>query len=441
MCFVDLNQEFATRVKNVLEPLYDLLGSLVEQYMDFHRNPELSGAEVRTADRVVDELRRAGYDVVDGIGGYGVVGILRNGDGPVVMLRADMDGLPVAEETRLPYASTRTATDETGSSVPVSHACGHDAHLTCLLGSATLLANARHDWSGTLLVLAQPAEESANGAVAMLRDGVYERAGTPDVALAQHAVPLPAGAIGHREGPIMAASAVVHVTIFGTGGHSSVPHAGTDPVVIAAHVITRLQTIVSREIDPNEFAVVSVGTVQAAGRPNIIPDRVELGISVRSYGDEVQDHLIEAIRRIVYAEVDAADGDRKPEIVVAESVPVNSNSPAHSRLVRASHERFFGDGRVVDAPRLAAGEDFPYFGVAGSGTYYDGSAVPTVYWLLGSTDLDVWQAAPGDTPEAKLTSLPINHSPNYAPAPRPTIQMGVQALVAGALAFLQNPEP
>lgn len=426
------------RAATVLTPLAERFPELEACYLDFHRHPELSGHEVRTSALAAGRLADIGYEVTSGVGGHGVVGILRNGDGPVVLLRADMDALPVEEKTGLSYASTATASDGAGNAVAVSHACGHDAHLSCLLGAADLLASARPAWRGCLVVVAQPAEESGRGAEAMLRDGLYTRFPKPDVALAQHVVPLPVGILAHREGPMMAASTVLKVTIFGRGGHGSVPHTTVDPVVIAGHVITRLQTIVAREIDPADFAVVTVGTVRAGTRANVVPDHAELGISVRAYTEEVQSHLIRAVERVVLAEAVAAGAPSKPIVSVAERVPVNDNSVSHTRTVEAAHRAVFGLDRVVAAPPLPASEDFPYFGAAGAGALYAGPAVPTVYWLVGSTAIDVWQGAPGDTPKAKLAHLPINHSPLFAPDPGPTLRTGVTALVAAALAFLPS---
>ncbi|GAA3310368.1 amidohydrolase [Streptomyces cinereospinus] len=429
----------AERAKDVLAPLHaGLLDEAESLYLDLHRHPELSHQEERTAALAADRLEKAGFDVVTGIGGHGVAGVLRNGDGPTVMLRADMDALPVQESTGLPYASERRAHDDEGEEVPVSHACGHDAHTSSMLTAAALLARARHAWRGTLLAVAQPAEETGDGAQAMLDDGLYSRVGKPDVALAQHVVPLPVGIVGHRSGPMMAASAVVKVRIFGRGAHSSAPQAAIDPVVIAAHVITRLQTIVARETDPASCAVVSVGTLHAGTKPNIIPETAELGISVRCYDDALQEQLLTAIKRIVAAEAAASGAPRPPEVEVTEGVPVNHNSPESTSTVRAAHEACFG-GRVIEMPLLAASEDFPYFGAAGAGTHYDGTAVPTVYWVVGSTSMEAWQSAPGETPQEKVKNLPTNHSPLFAPDPRPTLLTASEAMVTAALSHLAAP--
>ncbi|MFI1166971.1 amidohydrolase [Streptomyces sp. NPDC020801] len=429
----------AERAKDVLAPLHaGFLDKAESLYLDLHRHPELSHQEERTAALAAEHLEKGGFDVVTGIGGHGVAGVLRNGEGPTVMLRADMDALPVRENTGLPYASERRALNSEGEEVPVSHACGHDAHMSSMLTAAVLLARARHTWRGTVLAVAQPAEETGDGAQAMLQDGLYSRILKPDVVLAQHVVPLPIGIIGHRSGPMMAAAAVVKVKIFGRGGHSSAPQAAIDPVVIAAHVITRLQTIVARETDPASCAVVSVGTLHAGTKANIIPETAELGISVRCYDDALQDHLIDAIKRIVEAEAAASNAPRPPEVEVIEGVPVNANSPAHTSTVRAAHESCFGEDRVIEMPLLAASEDFSYFGTAGAGVHYDGTAVPTVYWVVGSTSIEAWQAAPGATAQEKVRHLPTNHSPQFAPDPRPTLLTASEAMVTAALSYLAD---
>ncbi|MFG3284539.1 amidohydrolase [Streptomyces sp. NPDC048111] len=432
--------ELVGRARTVLAPLgAGYLDEIEAIYTDLHRNPELSGQEERTAAVAADHLEKAGFEVVTGIGGHGVAGVLRNGEGPVVMLRADMDALPVREATGLAYASDRRAVDDDGEEVPVAHACGHDAHLSSLLAAATLLAGSRQSWSGTVLAVAQPAEETGAGAPAMLDAGLYRDVVKPDIALAQHVVPLPVGIVGHRVGPMMAASAVVRVRIHGRGGHSSAPQATIDPVVIAAHVVTRLQTIVARETDPAACAVVSVGSIHAGTKANVIPETAELGISVRCYDTALQGGLLEAVHRIVTAEAAAAGAPREPEIEVVEGVPVNDNSPADTERVRATHQAYFNDGCVVEMPLLAASEDFPYFGAAGAGAHYEGDPVPTVYWVVGSASFDAWLSAPGDTPQEKVKHLPVNHSPQFAPDPRPTLLTASEALVTAALTHLASP--
>ncbi|CAM3682973.1 hypothetical protein GCM10009799_42660 [Nocardiopsis rhodophaea] len=405
-------------------------------YVDLHKNPELSHAEYRTANSVAEWLTRSGFEVHTGIGGTGVIGLLRNGDGPTVMLRADMDALPMEEKTGLPYASTARGTDADGNEVPVMHACGHDAHTACLVGAADLLAEARDHWRGTLMVVAQPAEETIDGAAAMVADGLYPRFGRPDVVLGQHIGPQPAGMVTHREGVLMAASEAIGVRVFGTGGHASRPDAAVDPVVLAANIITRLQTVVAREISPSEMAVVTVGMVRAGTKCNIIPDEAYLEINTRALNGAVADRLRAAIERIVRAEAMASGAPREPEITVMQAAGVTANDPDHTRDVAAAHRAYFGDGYVIDLPEPVTGsEDFGVFGLPG-----DPEPIPYVYWFVGSTPHDVWAAAPGDTPYEKLAGVPSNHSPFFAPDREPTLRAGLAALTIGALTYLGRAE-
>jgi hippurate hydrolase len=287
---------------------------LADFYRDLHRNPELSLQEFRTAQRVAEAMRPLGFEVTTGVGGTGVVGVLRNGDGPVVLLRADFDALPVQEKTGLPYASTVRGQDQSGADVPVMHACGHDMHATCLVGAATLLANSAAEWSGTVVAVFQPAEELACGARNMVADGLFERFPVPAVVLAQHVGPLPAGTIGYGLGPVMAGMDGVQVTLHGRGGHGSRPEATIDPVLMAANVVTRLQSIVSREVPPGETAVVTVGRLQAGTKDNIIPDSAELGINIRTYDEKIRNLVRASIERIVRAEATASGAEREPDI-------------------------------------------------------------------------------------------------------------------------------
>ncbi|ASU85371.1 peptidase M20 [Nocardiopsis gilva YIM 90087] len=417
--------------------LVDEIFPLVEGfYVDLHKNPELSHAEYRTANSVAEWLTRTGFEVHTGVGGTGVVGILRNGDGPTVMLRADMDALPMEEKTGLPYASTARGTDAEGGEVPIMHACGHDAHTACLVGAADLLAEARDHWRGTLMVVAQPAEETIEGAAAMVADGLYPRFGRPDVVLGQHIGPQPAGMVTHREGVLMAASEATSVRVFGSGGHASRPDATVDPVVIAANIITRLQTVVAREISPSEMAVVTVGMVRAGTKSNIIPDEAYLEINTRALNTLVADRLRTAIERIVRAEAAASGAPREPEITVMQQAGVTANDPDHTHDVAAAHRAYFGDGYVIDLPEPVTGsEDFGVFGLPG-----DPDPIPYVYWFVGATPHDVWAAAPGDTPYEKLAGVPSNHSPFFAPDREPTLRAGLAALTIGALTYLGRAE-
>jgi hippurate hydrolase len=422
--------------RGVVAPLDGALGDLQDVYMDLHRHPELSLQEHRTAGIVAERLSRAGYEVTTGVGGTGVVAVLRNGDGPTVALRADMDALPVREQTGLPYASEAVAKDAHGRDVDVMHACGHDAHTTCLIGAADLLSAAREAWSGTLMWIVQPAEEIIAGAQLMLRDGLYDRFGTPDVVLGQHVAPFPAGMVLHRPGPVMAATLSLDVTIFGRGGHGSRPETTIDPVVVGAYVVTRLQTIVSREVDPLQPAVVTVGEFHAGTKSNVIPDEARLAINIRSYDEKVQRHLVSAIERIVRAEAEAARCPRPPEVTPSYGGPVTDNDAEVVERVQAAHLAWFGPQRVKDMPAPAMGsEDFGLFahpdGDAGSPR-----AIPTGFWFWGGASADQLAAAPGDTLPEKVASLPSNHHPGFMVDPEPTLRSGVEALVVAALAYL-----
>ncbi|MEV6737461.1 amidohydrolase [Streptomyces sp. NPDC051104] len=393
------------------------LADLADCYRDLHRHPELSQREHRTAGKLAERLRAAGYATTEGIGGTGVVGVLRNGDGPTVLLRADMDALPVTEETGLPYASE----------VPgVMHACGHDLHVTWLAGAARALAAGRETWSGTLVVVGQPAEETGEGARAMVADGLYERFPRPDVLLAQHAAPGPAGLYAHSPGLILSASTDVDIVVHGRGGHGSRPEATVDPVVTAAYLVTRLQTVVSREIAPRESAVLTVGRIEAGTRPNVIPSQAHIALNLRTRSTGVRDRMIAAIRRIAAGECLAAGCPREPEVTVGADFPVTVNDPATDHRVTDVHREVFGPERVFDPGAAMGSEDFPHLAPDG---------VPYAYWFVTTTPADVWEAAPGTDLMEKFAAVPSNHSPHFAPD-LSTLVPGVRTLVSGALAHL-----
>ncbi|MER6125032.1 amidohydrolase [Streptomyces sp. NPDC001795] len=396
------------------------VADLEDFYRDLHRHPELSLHEHRTAARLAERLRTAGYETVEGVGGTGVVGVLRNGDGPTVLLRADMDALPVTEETGLPYASE----------VPgVMHACGHDLHVTWLAGAAGALAAGRDAWSGTLLVVGQPAEETGQGARAMVADGLYERFPRPDVLLAQHAAPGPAGLYAHRPGLILSASTDVDIVVHGRGGHGSRPESTVDPVVTAAYLVTRLQTVVSREIAARDSAVLTVGRIEAGTRHNIIPPQAHIALNLRTQSAEVRDRMIAAIRRIAAGECLAAGCPREPEVTVGADFPVTVNDVGTDRGVAAVHGEVFGPATVFDPGPAMGSEDFPHLAPDG---------VPYAYWFVTSTPADVWEAAPGADLLERFAAVPSNHSPHFAPD-LSTIAPGVRTLVSGALAHLSAP--
>ncbi|HEX7354435.1 MAG TPA: amidohydrolase [Mycobacteriales bacterium] len=402
---------------------------LADVYRDLHVHPELSFQEHRTAALVADRLTTLGYEVTTGVGRTGVVGVLRNGEGPTALLRADMDALPVLEKTGLPYASTVRGVDPDGLDVPVMHACGHDMHVTCLLGAADELAADRTAWSGNLVLVFQPAEELGGGAQGMVDDGLFERFPRPDVVLGQHVGPMPAGLIGLHAGPAFAAADALRITLHGRGGHGSRPEAAIDPVVMAAATVMRLQTVVSRDVAATDPAVVTVGAIRAGTKSNIIPDEAELLLSVRSFDEKVRASVLASIRRVVEAEAAASGATEPPEIVMNEGFPVLVNDPAASERTRAALAARFDPAFVVDPGTVTGSEDVGIFGTA--------AGVPTVYWILGGADHSHFAGADSVEQMATLVrDLPANHSPLFAPVIEPTISTGVAALVTAAQAWL-----
>jgi amidohydrolase len=392
------------------------MSDLEELYRDIHRHPELSMQEVRTAGIAAERLRPAGFHVTTGVGGTGVVGLLRNGDGPTVMLRADMDALPVSEQTGLDYASTVEG---------VMHACGHDMHVAWLAGAIAELAAARGGWHGTLLAVFQPAEETAQGAQAMIDDGLFDRFPKPDVILGQHVMPAPAGSIGVRAGVITSAADSFEIRMFGRGAHGSMPEASVDPVVMAAATVLRLQTIVAREVAPAESAVVTVGALQAGTKENVIPDEAVIKLNVRTFDEGVRKHVLDAIERIVDAEARASGAPRPPEITPLDRYRLVRNDAEVAGRVRAAFRERFGDERVVEIPPISASEDFGSFG----GEWQ----VPSMFWTVGGTDPDAYRQA---KEAGRLAELPTNHNPRFAPVLHPTLETGVETLVAAASAWL-----
>ncbi|MFJ2375326.1 amidohydrolase [Streptomyces sp. NPDC087769] len=420
----------AASVSRLLSGFPDRLPGLRALYEDLHAHPELSFQEFRTARVVADRLRKQGWEVTEGVGGTGVVGVLANGEGPVVLLRADMDGLPVQERTELPYASRETAVDSEGNKVPVMHACGHDMHVTCLLGVTDQLAGARAEWRGTVVAVFQPAEE-VGGAPAMIEDGFLERFPRADICLGQHVAPAPVGFVGTRPGPVMAASDSLRVRLHGRGGHGSTPETTVDPIVMAAAVVMRLQTVVSREVGAAQTAVVTVGSLHAGTKENIIPDTAELRINIRSMTPAVRDRVLAAVERIVRAEAAASGAPEEPEITGLNSFPVTVNDTAATGTVLTAIAEVIGEERVFTLPEpLTGSEDFGVFGTA--------LGVPSVFWHFGGADPALFQHR---TPETLLTdglpdTVPANHSPYFAPVPEPTIHTGVTALLAAAAHWL-----
>lgn len=409
------------------QAVHDVLPKLESLYTDIHSHPELSMQEVRTAGLAAEHLQALGFEVTTGIGKTGVVGLLRNGDGPTVMLRADMDALPVAEATGAPYASTVTVGDADGGTIPVMHACGHDMHVTWLMGTATLLARDRSSWKGTLMAVFQPAEETAEGAQAMIDDGLFQRFPKPDVVLGQHVMVGPAGAIGGRAGVITSAADSLQIRLFGRGAHGSMPQASVDPVVLAAATVLRLQTIVSREVAPTESAVVTIGSLQAGTKENVIPDEAIIKLNVRTFDEGVRQRVLDAITRIVNAEAEASGSPRPPEITPLDRYSlVTNDAEATTKLVAAFRQHFPAE-RMRETGPTPASEDFGSFGAQWG--------VPSVFWFVGGTDPEVYAKAKAAN---KINEIPSNHSPLFLPALHPTLETGVEALVVAARAWLAS---
>lgn len=395
-------------------------------YIDLHRHPELSFQETRTAGIAAAHLRDLGLEVHENIGVTGVIGVLSNGQGPVVWLRADMDALPVAEETGLPYASTATGIDPDGNTVPVMHACGHDMHVTAMIGAVERLVAERDQWSGTVVVVIQPAEEYGAGARAMLDDGALDRFPRPDIVLGQHVTPLPAGVIGVRPGPQMSASDGLQVILHGRGGHGSRPHSTIDPIVMAAATIMRLQTVVSREVDPHDLAVVTVGAIHAGTKNNIIPADATLQLSLRYPDEQLREKVLQRVERVIRAEAMASGAEREPEISTLHTLPATINDVDATARVSAAFARVFGADAVIDPGLFTGSEDVSWFA--------RDAGVPLVFWFWGGADPVAFaEAVANDTLDS---SIPTNHSPFYAPVMHPTIESGVTALATAAREFL-----
>jgi len=408
-----------------LAGLSDLLPTLEAAYKDVHTHPELSMQESRTAAIAAKHLADNGYEVTTGVGKTGVVGVLRNGDGPTVMLRADMDALPIQEDTGLDYASTATTTDPSGKAVPVAHACGHDMHVAWLMGASALFSRARDAWHGTLITLFQPGEETAQGARAMIDDGLFTRFPKPDVVLGQHVMVGPAGTVAGSAGPITSAADSLQIRLFGRGAHGSMPQASIDPVVMAASTVLRLQTIVSREVAATESAVVTVGVLQAGTKENVIPDEALIKLNVRTFDEGVRKRVLAAIARIVNAEAAASGAPRSPEITPLDSYPLNVNDKQASDRVAAAFRAHFSADRVHHTGPAPASEDFGCFGTEWH--------APSVFWFVGGTDPALYAKAKA---EGRLNELPVNHSPHFAPVLHPTLETGVEAMVTAAMAWV-----
>jgi hippurate hydrolase len=408
-----LNQAIAADYEATLEKLF----------LHFHANPELSNHEFETAGRLATELGSLEYEVTEGVGGTGVVAVLRNGAGPVVMLRADMDGLPVEEKSGLPYASKARQVDASGAEQPVMHACGHDVHVTALVGTARQMAARRDQWSGTLVLIGQPAEERISGARAMLEDGLYERFPRPEYALAFHvSADHPSGRIEVPLGIVGSSSDSVDIAVFGVGAHGASPHQGIDPVLVASQIVVSLQSVVSRTLNPLEPGVITVGAIHGGNKHNIIGDRVDLQLTVRSDSFETREILLDAIDRVAQgvARSLGVPEDKLPDVVRSqtETTPPTINDESTARLIRTAFVAHFGDEIIVEQPRDGMGaEDFAYFVAPDLG-------VKGVYFNVGGT------------PEAELESAASHHSPYFRIQPEPSVKAGVEAMVVGAMTLM-----
>ncbi|HEX2330285.1 MAG TPA: amidohydrolase [Candidatus Angelobacter sp.] len=394
-------------------------------YLDLHQHPELSGHETRTAGIVAEKLRALGYEVTEHVGGTGVVAVMKNGPGPTVMLRTELDGLPVAEETGLPYASKAHAKDDNGRDVGVMHACGHDVHMSSLIGTATIMARSKDSWHGTLELVGQPAEETITGAKKMVDDGLFTRFPRPDIGVALHDENgIATGQVGITPGYSKAAADSLRLTVFGKGGHGARPESTIDPVLIAASIAVRLQSIISREIHPGDAAVITVGYIQAGTKNNIIPNEAQMGLTVRSYKPEVRQHLLAAIERVAKAEAMASGADKMPVVEKYESTSAVYNDPVLTQHLQGVLESVVGKGNVINEPPLMTSEDWAMFVEQG---------IPGFYYTLGVAD-------PQKLKEARAAGkeLPSNHSPLFAPVVDPALHTGIATEVSVLRSLLKG---
>ena len=416
--------------KNVRAQVAKEYGELVELYKHLHSHPEISFQEAKTGLRLGKEMKSIGFEVTQNVGGHGVVCVLKNGTGPTVLVRTDTDALPVKEATGLPYASKQTTTDDRGIEVSTMHACGHDVHMTCWVGAAKVLTSLKKQWAGTLLFIAQPAEERGAGARMMLADGLFDKFPVPDYGVALHVShDQPVGTLGYTSGFAMANVDSVDVTVRGVGGHGSQPQSAKDPIVLAAQIILNLQTIVSREIHPLDPAVLTVGSIHGGSKHNIIPDDVHLQLTLRSYSSEVREHLIASIKRICRGQAEAAGvpKDRFPVVKVKdEFTPATYHDPDLVKRVTGVLADWFGKGALVERKPTMGGEDFGRYGTTKH-------KIPVFMFRLGSV-------SPATIKRARAAGqpLPTLHSSIYAPEPKPTITTGVTAMSATVLDLLKK---
>jgi amidohydrolase len=402
------------RLKDEVEPV---IPDAYAMYLDLHQHPELSSHETRTAALLAQRLRQLGYEVTEKVGGTGVVGIMKNGSGPTVMLRTELDALPVEEQTGLPYASKIRAKDDSGRDVPVMHACGHDLHMSSWWGTAAIMARTKDTWHGTLMLIAQPAEETMSGAKGMVGDGLFTRFPKPDIGVALHDTnSMFAGQVGVTPEFAWANADSLRITVFGKGGHGARPETTVDPIVIAASIVVRIQSIVAREIRTGETSVITVGYIQAGTKNNIIPDQAQMGLTVRSYKPEIRRHLLAAIERIANGEAEAGGAEKMPLIEKYESTSAVYNDPILTRHLAATLETALGKSNVVVQSPVMIAEDYSVFVEQG---------VPSFYFTLGVADPEKLKQA-----KAAGKELPSNHSSLFAPVAEPALRTGITAEVA-----------
>ena len=413
-------------LKNAIREDYQSIYGL---YTHLHSHPELSLHEQKTAERLAKELREAGLEVTEGVGGYGLVALMRNGEGPTVMIRTDMDALPVEEQTGLPYASTRRHQEKSGQSVPIMHACGHDIHMSVFIGTARRMAAMKDRWSGTLMMIAQPAEEKGLGARLMIEEGLFDRFVRPDYNLALHVYSeLPSGTVAVPSGYSFANVDAVDISVYGRGGHGAYPDSARDPVVLAAQIVIALQTIVSREVSPQEAAVVTVGTIHGGEKRNVIPEHVELQLTVRSYSDETREKVLDAIKRIAINQARSygMPEERLPQVHMKKQAPAVYNDPALSRRIHEHFEEVLGSEQVKSIRPAMIGEDFAHYGRVEP-------RIPSLMFRLGAADPAAYERA-----KQQQTSLPPLHSPLFAPPPEATINTGIEAMTEAAFLLLEK---
>lgn len=412
-------------LNSIVKDHFPELDHFVNVYKDIHQNPELGEHESRTAAIASKHLKDLGFKVIEKIGGHGAVGLLSNGSGPTVLLRADMDALPIRENTGLPYASTTYFTDSDGKTTPVMHACGHDMNVTNLMATATLLRDAMSAWSGTLICLFQPNEENGAGAMAMINDGLYSHIPKADTILAQHCDHRRSGNIAVRSGPCESAADSFLITIYGHGGHGSKPESCIDPIVIASGVVMKLQTIVSRVVAPQDTVVVTCGSFHGGDAHNIIPDSVDIKLNIRTYDEKVRAKVLEAMRRIIESECEAAGAPKKPLFRQTHKYPLTDNDPTIAEELRALFESSFGEDHVEELEQLAGSEDFPNLALP--------NKTPYMIWFIGSTAVEKYDDA---LQNGRLDQLPQIHSSDFAPCITSTLETGIRAFSLAALKYL-----